>query len=55
MVESVDITKFKETCRKLPQDSMLRSLVLSQSDKMSPSDFVSKAELWIQVIDRELH
>lgn len=50
----LDIKRLKEFANSLPQDSILKSLILSQSDQMDGQELIIKLETWIEVANKEL-
>ena len=50
----LDIKRLKEFAKCLPQDSILKSLILSQSDQMDGQELIIKLETWIEVANKEL-
>ena len=40
--------------RSMPRDTPLYKVLMSEKDELSPEEYVSKSELWLQLIDISL-
>jgi hypothetical protein len=50
---AVDLRKLKQFATEaLPRNSILRDLILSERDAISPGDFCAKSELWLKLLHR---
>ena len=50
----VDVGPIKGTAKRiLPADSLLRRVLSSEPDKMSPSDYVAKLGTWLAIMREE--
>jgi hypothetical protein len=46
----VDIRKLKEFAfYKIPRDNPLRSIILSEQDRLDPSEFLAKVDVWLKL------
>ncbi len=52
--DRVEVCRLKEfASHRLPPGSLLRELLLSESEQMEASAFVAKLEVWLRVARRE--
>jgi hypothetical protein len=49
----VDITRLKAFAARLPRDSALRELLLTEKDELEARDFLSRMSLWLRLASRE--
>ncbi len=48
----IDLRKFKSLAeRKVPHDSPLYKVVVSERDELPVDSFISKSEIWLRLID----
>jgi len=49
----VDITRLKRhVANELPSTWVLRDIILSEPDRLTPSDLSSKSEVWLKLLRR---
>jgi hypothetical protein len=55
MQKVVNIHPLKRTAAKiLPDDSILRRVLLSEPDEMRPSDYLAKLGTWLAILEEEI-
>ena len=52
--KSIDIKPLKEFAYNLPKSSVLREILLSEKDQLTTEEFVSKMEIWLKLLNRDL-
>ena len=55
ILKKVNIKSLKEFAReKLPHSSLLKSVLITEKEHLTISEFLAKMEIWLKLLDKEI-